>query len=215
MRQRSRLCVLAGLMGGMSLLAMSAPAANAANKAVGGDSIAVASANGGSGGSVVLHIQYPASGFGGGTTTGFGGGTGTSGEGIRRVMYRSLGSYTEKKSSQATITVPSGDSGSTGRTGDVHVNVSASNTAIKGKATVNPNARSGDSGDSGRTGNANAAGVAVSSANSGATSASNAQSGDTGNAVNAVKVTAVGGDGGNGGNNATAKSGKGGNAIIH
>ena len=113
MRRRSRFCVLAGLMGGMSLLAVAAPPAQAANKAVGGDSIAVASANGGDGGSVVLHID--------------------------------------------------------------------------------PLATSGNSG----------AAVAQSSAT------------NTGNAVNAVKVTAVGGDGGNAGNNVTAKSGKGGNAIIH
>src|SRR5947209_1572877 len=56
MRRRSRLCVLACLMGGMSLLVLAAPPASA-DKAVGGDSIAVASASGGSGGSVFIDVD--------------------------------------------------------------------------------------------------------------------------------------------------------------
>src|SRR3954465_2691718 len=208
MRRRSRLCMLAGLMGGMSLLALTAPPANAARivrnaRVSGGDSIAVASANGGGGGSAFIHIDPVAISGDSGTTVAQSSATNTGNTG---------------PASSTSISSPvaiSGDSGSTGKTGDTHVNVAAVNTAIKGRATVDANVHSGNSGDSGRTGNANAVGVAVSSANSGATSASNAQSGSTGDAVNAVKVNASGGNGGDAGNNVTARSGRGANAVIH
>src|SRR3954469_4121415 len=203
MRRRSRLCMLAGLMGSMSLLALSGPPAAHADRAVGGDSIAVASANGGQGGSAFIHIDPVAV-------------SGDSGVAVGQSSATNTGNTGPASSTSISSPVAiSGDSGSTGRTGDVHTNVAAVNTAIKGKATVDANAHSGNSGNSGPTGNANAVGVAVSSANSGATSASNAQSGSTGDAVNAVKVNASGGNGGDAGNNVTARSGRGGNAVVH
>jgi hypothetical protein len=202
MRRRSRLCVLAGLLGGMSLLVLAAPPANA-DRAVGGDSIAVANASGGSGGSVVLHIDPVAI-------------TGNSGATTAQSSATNTGNTGPASSTSVSSPVAvSGNSGSTGGTGDVHTSVSASNTAIKGKVNVDADARSGDSGNSGRTGNAVAVGNAVSNANSGATSVSNAQSGSTGDAVNNVAVRATGGNGGDGGNNATARSGRAGNAVVH
>jgi hypothetical protein len=191
----------------VSLFAMSAPPASAARnirhaRVTGGDSIAVVSTNGGSGGSVGIHISPSTI-------------TGDSGAATAQSSSTNTGNTGPASStSVSSPTAISGNSGSTGGTGDVHSSVSASNTAIKGKATVNADTRSGDSGNSGRTGNANASGGAVSNANSGATSASNAQSGSTGDAVNSVKVTAVGGNGAPGGDNAKARSGRGGNAVI-
>jgi len=207
MRRRSRLCLLVGLVGGVSLFATAAPPANAARivrqaRVTGGDSIAVASANGGSGGSVSIHVSP--------TTI-----TGDSGAAVAQSSATNTGNTGPSSSTSVSSPVAiSGNSGSTGGTGDVHSSVSAVNTAIKGKATVNADTRSGDSGNSGRTGNANTSGAAVSNANSGAQSNANAQTGSTGNAVNDVKVTAVGGNGAPGGDNVTARSGRGGNAVV-
>jgi hypothetical protein len=204
MRVRSRTAVIAGLMGSMSLLVLMSPPAGAdrIGRVSGGDSIAVASANGGSGGSVTIDVSPVAVSGDSGTTTAQSSATNTGNTG---------------PASSTSVSNPvavSGNSGSTGSTGDVHSTAAALNTAIKGKATVNVDATSGDSGKSGPTGNATAVGAAVSSANSGAQSASNAASGSTGSVSNDVKVTAVGGDGAPGGNNVHATSGKGGNAKV-
>jgi hypothetical protein len=192
----------------MSLFAMAAPPANAARivrnaRVSGGDSIAVASANGGSGGSVFIHIDPVAM-------------SGNSGPAVAQSSATNTGNTGPASSTSVSSPVAvSGNSGSTGPTGDVHSNVSAVNTAIKGRATVDADASSGRSGNSGNTGNATAVGTAVSNANSGATSASNAQSGDTGSVANAVSVHATGGNGGDAGNNVRARSGRGGNAVVH
>jgi hypothetical protein len=207
MRRRSRLFVIVGLMGGVALFATTAPPANAARvvrnvRVAGGDSIAVASANGGNGGSVGIRINPLAV-------------SGDSGTAIGQSSATNTGNTGPASSTSISSPVAiSGDSGSTGRTGDVRSNVAAVNTAIKGRAVVDGGAGSGNSGNSGRTGNANAVGVAVSNANSGAQSSSNAVSGDTGNAVNNVAVRATGGNGGNGGDNVRARSGRGGNAVV-
>ena len=117
MRRRSRLCVLAGLMGGMSLLVLAAAPANA-DKAVGGDSIAVASANGGSGGSVAIHVDP--------LTV-----SGNSGPAVAQSSATNTGNTGPASSTSVSNPVSiSGDSGSTGRTGDVHTSVARSSTQM-------------------------------------------------------------------------------------
>lgn len=207
MGRRPRLFVLLGLMASMSLVVLAAPPASAARvvrhvRVSGGDSIAVANASGGSGGSVFVDVSPVAA-------------SGNSGAVVAQSSATNTGNTGAGSSTSVSSPVAiSGNSGSTRRTGDVHSSVSAVNTAIKGRATVNAPVRSGASGNSGSTGNANAVGAAVSNANSGAQSSSNAASGSTGDAANAVSVHATGGNGGNGGNNATARSGRAGNAVV-
>src|SRR3954451_5199584 len=139
MRRRSRLCVLAGLMGGMSLLALSAPPAAHADRAVGGDSIAVASANGGEGGSAIIHIDPVAI-------------SGDSGTTVAQSSATNTGNTGPASSTSVSSPVAiSGNSGSTGATGDARTSVSAVNTAIKGRATVDADTHSGRSGNSGST----------------------------------------------------------------
>jgi hypothetical protein len=203
MLRRSRMAVVVGMAGTVSLLSLTTAPSGAAIKATGGDSIAVASADGGSGGWVEVDASPVAISGDSGVTTAQSSATNTGNTGA------------SSSTSTANPVAVSGDSGSTGRTGDVTSHVSASNTAIKGKVNVDGSARSGDSGNSGRTGSASANGTAISNANSGAGSVSNASSGDTGTAANAVKTTAVGGDGGNGGDNVHARSGPGGDVRVH
>src|SRR4051794_40028217 len=146
MRRRSRLCVLAGLMGSMSLLALSAPPAAHADRAVGGDSIAVASADGGAGGSAFIHIDPVAISGDSGTTVAQSSATNTGNTG---------------PASSTSISSPvaiSGDSGSTGRTGDVHSSVAAVNTAINGRGKGETRPSSGGRGEPGGTGKQGAAG---------------------------------------------------------
>jgi hypothetical protein len=136
MRRRSRFFVLAGLIGGMGLFAMAAPPANAARivhhaKVTGGDSIAVASSNGGAGGSVILHVAPLTI-------------TGDSGATVAQSSATNTGNTGASSSTSVSNPVAiSGNSGSTGGTGDVHVNVSAVNTAIKGKAPVDVDVATG------------------------------------------------------------------------
>ncbi|MCU1451563.1 MAG: hypothetical protein JWP02_3733 [Acidimicrobiales bacterium] len=203
MLRRSRMAVVVGMAGTVSLLSLTTAPSGAAIRVSGGDSIAVASADGGNGGWVEVDVSPVAISGDSGVTTAQSSATNTGDTGA---------------ASSTSVSNPvaiSGNSGDTGRTGDVNSHVSASNTAIKGKVSVDGSANSGNSGDSGRTGNASANGVAISNANSGAGSVSNASSGDTGTAANAVKVTAVGGKGGEGGDNVRARSGPGGDVRVH
>src|SRR5438270_9690856 len=160
MLRRSRIGIFVALSGCVAMTALMASPSGAdtitiTGQSTGGDSIAVASANGGSGGSIFLNIRPEAISGASGSVTAQSSATNTGNTG---------------PASSTSISSPvaiSGNSGSTGGTGDVHSSADVTNTAIKGSASADPAAVSGDSGNSGRTGTAVAVGSAVSNANSG------------------------------------------------
>ena len=104
MLRRSRMAVVVGLAGTVSLLSLTAAPSGAAINATGGDSIAVASADGGSGGSVDIDVSPVAISGDSGATTAQSSATNTGNTG---------------PASSTSVSNPvsiSGNSGDTGRT---------------------------------------------------------------------------------------------------